>query len=76
MLAVASLEPLRPESSLEDVSSHLAAYNMVAGPVVDEDGHLVGVVTVDDVLDHLLPADWRERDRPTQPPTPEAARGA
>ena len=36
------LEPLRPESSLEDVSSHLAAYNMVASPVVDEDGHLVG----------------------------------
>jgi Mg/Co/Ni transporter MgtE len=66
------LEPLRPESSLEDVSSHLAAYNMVASPVVDEDGHLVGVVTVDDVLDHLLPDDWRERDRAAR----EAARGA
>jgi Mg/Co/Ni transporter MgtE len=65
------LEPLRPESSLEDVSSHLAAYNMVASPVVDEGGHLVGVVTVDDVLDHLLPDDWRERDRAR-----EAARGA
>jgi Mg/Co/Ni transporter MgtE len=66
------LEPLRPESSLEDVSSHLAAYNMVASPVVDEDQHLVGVVTVDDVLDHLLPDDWRERDRAAR----EAARGA
>jgi flagellar motility protein MotE (MotC chaperone)/sporulation protein YlmC with PRC-barrel domain len=65
------LEPLRPESSLEEVSRHLAAYNMVAGPVVDDDGHLVGVVTVDDVLDHLLPDDWRERDLPR-----EAARGA
>jgi Mg/Co/Ni transporter MgtE len=54
------LEPLRPDSSLEDVAGHLAAYNMVAGPVVDEDGHLVGVVTVDDVLDHLLPDDWRD----------------
>lgn len=65
------LEPLRPDSSLEDVSVHLAAYNMVASPVVDEDAHLVGAVTVDDVLDHLLPDDWRERDR-----SREAARGA
>jgi len=65
------LEPLRPESSLEDVSSHLATYNLVASPVVDEDGHLVGAVTVDDVLDHLLPEDWRDRDH-----RQEAARGA
>jgi Mg/Co/Ni transporter MgtE len=65
------LEPLRPESSLEEVSSHLAAYNLVASPVVDEDGHLVGAVTVDDVLDHLLPDDWRDRDHRR-----EAARGA
>src|SRR6185369_485586 len=33
----------------------------VAAPVLDDEGRLVGVITVDDVLDHLLPADWRER---------------
>ena len=52
----------RPESSLEQVASLLASYDLVALPVVDENSHLVGVVTIDDVLDHLLPEGWRERD--------------
>lgn len=52
----------RAESSLEEVSSLLAAYNMVALPVVDDAAHLLGVVTIDDVLDHLLPEGWRESE--------------
>ncbi|KRV47081.1 magnesium transporter [Wenjunlia vitaminophila] len=56
----ADLQPLPPDAALPLVTSFLATYNMVAAPVVDEDGHLLGSVTVDDVLDHLLPADWRE----------------
>jgi Mg/Co/Ni transporter MgtE len=34
----------------------------VALPVVDENDHLIGAVTIDDVIDHMLPPDWRENE--------------
>ncbi|WP_369131993.1 CBS domain-containing protein [Modestobacter sp. I12A-02662] len=57
------LEPLHPEAPLGEVTRYFAIYNLVAAPVVDAQGRLVGAVSVDDVLDHLLPEDWRERTR-------------
>ena len=63
-----NLPRLSPETTLAAVTRYLAAYNLVCGPVVDAEGHLLGAVTVDDVLDHLLPADWRERFEETPDP--------
>jgi CBS domain-containing protein len=51
--------PLSTEANLNEVSLYLASYNLLAVPIVDANDRLLGVVTVDDVLDHLLPENWR-----------------
>ena len=56
------LQPLPPDTALPVVAGFFATYDMVAAPVVDESGSLLGAVTVDDVLDHMLPEDWRETE--------------
>jgi len=53
------IAPLAPEATLSEVSSYLAIYNLLAVPIVDSNERLLGAVTVDDVLDHLLPENWR-----------------
>ncbi len=53
------LEPLTPQTRLGVVSRYFATYNLVNAPVVDAAKRLHGAVTVDDVLDHVLPPDWR-----------------
>src|SRR3954452_21633522 len=45
----------------DDVASVVARYNLLAVPVVDAERHLVGIVTVDDAIDTILPASWRRR---------------
>jgi Mg/Co/Ni transporter MgtE len=66
---------LRPEDSVETVTRYFATYNLVCGPVVDEDGHLLGAVAVDDLLDEILPDDWRETEPESQTPLDLAAGG-
>ncbi|MGC5615634.1 magnesium transporter MgtE N-terminal domain-containing protein [Georgenia sp. Z1491] len=56
------IDPVLPTDGLGKVTRLLATYNLTALPVGDEDGRLLGAVSVDDVLDHLLPEDWREAD--------------
>lgn len=55
-----SIEPFSGTDHLVEVSRRMAAYNILAAPVVDEHGRLIGAISVDDVLDHLLPTDWRK----------------
>ena len=61
------IDPLEPATPLAEITRRMATYNLVCMPVVDGNDRLVGAVTVDDVLDHLLPPDWRDRDEPWAP---------
>jgi Mg/Co/Ni transporter MgtE len=54
---------VNPDASLHAVSSYLASYNLLSLPVIDANDRLLGAVTVDDVLDHLLPTNWRHDHR-------------
>src|SRR5262249_30648290 len=67
--------PLDPTTPLPEITRRMATYNLVALAVVDQNGRLVGAVTVDDVLDHLLPRDWRDRGAATHPPPGPAGVG-
>lgn len=61
------LEPIGPETDVATVARYFATYNLVALPVVDEDDRLIGAVTVDDLIDHMLPEDWRDYQQPGTP---------
>ena len=56
------VDSVRPEDSIGTVTRLLATYNLTALPVLDDAGRLLGAVSVDDVLDHLMPDDWRVAD--------------
>ena len=53
------VEPVNVALSDREVAGQLAAYDVVSLAVVDDAGSLVGAVTIDDVLDRILPSNWR-----------------
>jgi Mg/Co/Ni transporter MgtE len=52
---------LIPDADFEEVARLMADYNLTAAPVVDEQQRMIGVITVDDVLEVMLPKGWRRR---------------
>lgn len=63
---IADPQPIhtRPDADVEDVAILMADYNLTTVPVTDDERHLVGVITVDDLLEAVIPVDWRRRESP------------
>ncbi|MBM7463281.1 magnesium transporter MgtE N-terminal domain-containing protein [Microbacterium dextranolyticum] len=57
-----TVDPVPAAASAAEVARMLASYNLVSLPVIDQAHRLVGAVSIDDVLDYLLPEDWRSHD--------------
>jgi CBS domain-containing protein len=50
-----------PDEAAAEVAQRIAEYNLLALPVMDETGDILGIITVDDAMEILLPKDWRQR---------------
>ncbi len=50
-----------PDEPANEVAQRIAEYNLLALPVIDETGDILGIITVDDAMEILLPRDWRQR---------------
>jgi CBS domain-containing protein len=62
-------DPVRvtADTDVVDVALLMADYNLMTVPVVGPDNHLLGIITVDDVLEATIPEDWRRREPPPHP---------
>jgi Mg/Co/Ni transporter MgtE len=69
LIDVSDTDPPRvgADADIEDVAVLMTDYNLITIPVVDDERRLLGVITVDDVLEVTLPDDWRRREA-AEPP--------
>jgi CBS domain-containing protein len=51
----------QPDDSAREVAEKIAEYNLLALPVIDDTGEILGIITVDDAMEILLPRNWRQR---------------
>ena len=69
VIDVSDTDPVRvgADTDITDVAVLMTDYNLITIPVVDDKRRLLGVITVDDVLEAALPDDWRRREA-AEPP--------
>ncbi len=65
------IEAVSPDATLAQVARLLATYNLLALPVLNPERRMLGAISIDDVLDHMLPDDWRESDHGTDQGHPD-----
>ena len=66
---------VRPATDVADVAVLMSDYNLTTIPVVDERRMMIGVITVDDVLEATVPGDWRRREAAEPPDARGGDRG-
>jgi CBS domain-containing protein len=73
---IGDADPVRvpADTDILDLTLIMADHNLLTLPVVDDGGRLVGLITVDDVLEASIPASWRRREPPRRSPHTENAR--
>src|SRR5450755_3890729 len=71
VIDVSDTDPVRvgADTDITDVAVLMTDYNLITIPVVDDERRLLGVITVDDVLEVTLPEDWRRREAAEPPDT-------
>ena len=69
LAAVCDDDPVRvaADTDVVDVAVLMSDYNLITVPVVDSRRKMIGVITIDDVIEVTLPEDWRRREA-AQPP--------
>lgn len=60
----------RPGDDVVDITTRMADFNLLTLPVLDDDGRILGVITVDDALEAAIPEDWRRRGKQVHEVTP------
>ncbi len=71
LIEVCDTDPVRvgADTDVVDVAVLMTDYNLITIPVVNERSRMLGVITVDDLLEVMLPDDWRRREA-AEPPDP------
>ncbi len=64
--AVADPHPIHvhPDADLTEITLAMADYNLLTLPVLNDSDHLIGVITIDDVLEATIPPEWRHMQSP------------